>query len=259
MDKPEDGKNRDFVDALARGLDVLLACAESPNGITLAEAARRTGTTRASARRSLLTLAAKGFLIEDERSFRLTPKVLTLAAPLASRPLPRLAQPILDRLSKTFGESFSLAALVEQDIVYLARSEARRIVALDLTVGSRLPAWCTSMGRVLLAGLPQRERQAHLPDAFVARTPKTIVDRTALLDLLHCIEREGYCLLDEELEQGLRSLAVPVRRPDGSVAASLNVSTQTIRTSRDTLIEKLLPALHAAADLISPATARGAV
>lgn len=259
MDKPEDGKNRDFVDALARGLDVLLACAESPNGITLAEAARRTGTTRASARRSLLTLAAKGFLIEDERSFRLTPKVLTLAAPLASTPLPRLAQPILDRLSKTFGESFSLAALVERDIVYLARSEARRIVALDLTVGSRLPAWCTSMGRVLLAGLPERERHAHLPEALVARTPKTIIDRTALLDLLHCIERDGYCLLDEELEQGLRSLAVPVRRPDGSVAASLNVSTQTIRTSQDTLIEKLLPALHAAADLISPATAREAI
>lgn len=259
MDKPEDEKSRDFVEALARGLDVLMACAESPNGISLAEAARQTGSTRASARRSLLTLAAKGFLIEDERSFRLTPKVLTLAAPLASTPLPRLAQPILDRLSQTFGESFSLAALVERDIVYLARSEARRIVVLDLTVGSRLPAWCTSMGRVLLAGLSWQERQARVPEALVARTPKTIIDRTALLDVLHRIERDGYCFLDEELEQGLQSLAVPVRRPDGSVAAALNVSTQTIRTSQNILMEQVLPALHAAADLISPATGRGAI
>ncbi|TLU71805.1 IclR family transcriptional regulator domain-containing protein [Lichenicoccus roseus] len=252
MDKQAEDR-RDFVEALARGLDILVVCANAPNGIRLADVARQTGTTRASARRSLLTLAAKGFLVADEGGFRLTPKVLTLAAPLLSAPLPRLAQPILDQLSARFGESFSLAALAGQDIVYLARSEARRIIALDLTVGSRLPAWCTSMGRVLIAGLPPHEREALLPDTLVLRTPRTITDRRSLLAVLEQVGRDGYCLLDEELEQGLRSLAVPVRHPDGRVAAALNVSTQTARTDRDTLLQQVLPALDEAARSIAPA------
>ena len=253
MSKLVEEDRRDFVEALSRGLDILMACAEFPSGISLAEAARQTGNTRASARRSLLTLAAKGFLIADGSGFRLTPKVLTLVAPLLSAPLPRLAQPILDGLSATFGESFSLAALVESEIVYLVRSQARRIIALDLTVGSRLPAWCTSMGRVLIAGLSRPEWEARLPDTLVARTPRTITDRTCLLEVLHQVHGNGYCLLDEELEQGLLSLAVPVRLPDGSVAAALNVSTQTSRTRPDTLIERVLPALNEASRSISPA------
>ncbi len=245
--------DRDYVDALARGLDILMACAAEPAGVTLAEAARRTGTTRASARRSLLTLVAKGYLTTDERIFRLTPKVLALAAPLASAPIVRVIQPVLDDLSRRFDESFSLAALVESDIVYIARSEARRIMALNLVVGSRLPAWYTSMGRVLLARLPAAEREIRVPTTLSARTPKTLTDRTALMGELDRVRADGYCILDEELELGLRSLAVPIFRPNGSVAAALNVGSQAQRTSREMLTETFLPALMEASAILSPA------
>ncbi|MBO1326118.1 helix-turn-helix domain-containing protein [Acetobacter sp. TBRC 12305] len=247
--------DRDYVDALARGLDILMACANEPAGLTLAEAARRTGTTRASARRSLLTLVAKGYLITDGRLFRLTPKVLALAAPLASAPIVRTTQPVLDDLSRRFDESFSLATLVESDIVYLVRSEARRIVSLNLGAGSRLPAWCTSMGRVLLASLPVAERQAHVPAVLNPRTPRTLTDRVSLMAVLDRVGADGYCILDEELELGLRSLAVPVVRPDGTVAAALNIGTQSQRTSIETLTGTLLPALREAAALLAPAFA----
>ncbi|MFT8674573.1 MAG: IclR family transcriptional regulator C-terminal domain-containing protein [Acetobacter sp.] len=253
MSAPRPVTDRDYVDALARGLDILMACATEPAGLTLAEAARRTGTTRASARRSLLTLVAKGYLITDDRLFRLTPKVLALAAPLAAAPIMRTTQPVLDDLSRRFDESFSLSTLIDSDIVYLARSEARRIVALNLGAGSRLPAWCTSMGRVLLANLPDTTREALVPAQLKARTPKTLTDRAALMAVLERVQADGYCILDEELELGLRSLAVPVTRPDGTVAAALNIGTQSQRTSAATLTQTMLPALREAACLLAPA------
>ncbi|MCQ9156301.1 helix-turn-helix domain-containing protein [Acidomonas methanolica] len=130
--------NKDFVEALGRGLDVLLACADAPEGLALTEVARRTGTTRASARRSLLTLAAKGFLVTDGRLFRVTPKVLALAAPFLSAPAAQRVQPVLEELSRRFDESFSVAMLAESDIIYVARTEARRIISLNLAPGARL-------------------------------------------------------------------------------------------------------------------------
>ena len=248
----------DFVAALARGLDVLQVCADQPDGVTLAEAARRTGHTRASVRRSLLTLASRGYLILDGRDFVATPKILSLGVGLSRMPLSRLAQPLLDRLSRAHGESFSMAMLDGRDIVYVARSEARRILAVDLSVGSRLPAYCTSMGRVLLAGLPEADRAARLPASPEARTDRTITDASRLLDLLRQVDRDGYCILDQELEVGLRSLAVPVRRADGRVAIALNVSTQAGRVDLAAL-RRLLPALQAAAGDFGPLPAVAAI
>lgn len=220
----QDEDNKDFVAALGRGLDVLQVFADQPDGITLAEVARRTGHSRASARRSLLTLAAKGYLLLEQRDFVATPKVLSLGVGLSRMPLSRQAQPLLDRLSREHGESFSMAMLDGRDIVYVARSKARRILAVDLSVGSRLPAYCTSMGRVLLAGLPDAERAARLPAALEARISRTVTAAPALLKLLRQVGKDGYCLLDQELELRLRSLAVPIRRSDSRVAATTAIS-----------------------------------
>ncbi|MBO1360118.1 helix-turn-helix domain-containing protein [Acetobacter sacchari] len=248
-----DKASRDFVDALARGLDVLLTCADASEGLTLAEVARRTDTTRASARRSLLTLVAKGYLVSDGRLFSLTPKVLALAAPMISAPLTRNVQPVLDELSNRFDESFSVAVLSGSDIIYLARAEARRIVSLNLGPGTRLPAWCTSLGRVLLADLPPADWACLIPPVLAQRTATTKTDRTLLMQELRRVAEDGYSILDEELEPGLRSLAVPIRRQGGQVVAALNVGTQSHRTSRDDLEKVFLPALKQAADIIAPA------
>ncbi len=257
MSDPIDVNSREFVTALARGLDVLQACAASPKGVTLADAARQTGLARASVRRSLLTLCATGYVIVDGRMFLLTPKVLTLGAGLAIDSLPRLAQPLLDRLSRDFDESFSIATLDGPDILYVARSEARRIVALTLAVGSRLPAYCTSMGRVLLASLPPAEMERRLPESLLARTPRTVTDRTILVRLIAQVHHEGYCILDQELELGLRSLAVPVLNAAGDVVAALNVGTQAARTPLRDLRRVLLPALQEAALSLRPAMQKG--
>jgi IclR family pca regulon transcriptional regulator len=163
------------------------------------------------------------------------------------------AQPVLDDLSRTFGESFSVAILDASDILYVARSEARRILALDLAVGSRLPAYCTSMGRVLLAALDPTEAARRLPGALSPRTPRTITDPAALAAILAQVRDEGYCIVDQELELGLRSLAVPIIGPDGQIAAALNVSTQAARTTIRDLRRVLLPALEEAAMRLAPA------
>lgn len=247
-----DPDSRDFNTALARGLDVLQACAAAPRGITLSEASRRTGLARASVRRALLTLAATGYVVADGNSFLLTPKVLSFGAGPGADSLPRLVQPLLDRLSREFGESFSVATLDGPDILYVARSEARRIMTVALAVGSRLPAHCSSMGRVLLAALPADELSRRLPPVLPSRTSRTVTDRAALLILLAQVHDEAYCIVDQELELGLRSLAVPIIDGAGQVRAALNVSTQAARTSLRDLRRILLPALEAGAAGLSP-------
>ncbi|WP_159103447.1 IclR family transcriptional regulator domain-containing protein [Asaia prunellae] len=212
--------------ALARGLDALRICARYPNGMTLSAVARELSLPRAAVRRSLLTLSAMGYVSQTGAIFQITPKVLDLAAGMMNLPLPKLAHPVLQQLSDTLQESASVAILDGLDILYVARSESRRILSVDLGIGARLPAWCTSMGRVLLAYLSESQRREHMPIELVARTPRTITDRVLLSTLLDRIRDDGYCIQDQELEMGLRSVAVPIWGAEGRVVAALNVSTQ---------------------------------
>ncbi|MCP1196043.1 helix-turn-helix domain-containing protein [Acetobacter senegalensis] len=240
-------ESRDFVTALARGLDVLRVCAAAPEGRSLSDVARETDMPRAAARRALLTLVATGYVVQSGRLFQPTPRVLDLSARVADMPLPRLAQPILDKLSNTLGESASLAILDGTDILYIARSENRRILAVDLRVGAKLPAWCTSMGRVLLAVLSEAERSRHIPKKLDSRTTRTTTDHETLSMILDSIKDDGYCIQDQELELGLRSVAAPVFGHDGKVVAALNISTQASRTPLRLLRHTIVPAVREAA------------
>ncbi|NHO33020.1 IclR family transcriptional regulator domain-containing protein [Acetobacter fallax] len=246
-------ESRDFVTGLARGLDVLRVCAASPEGLTLSDVARVVDLPRAAVRRSLLTLVATGYVTRSGRLFQPTPRVLGLSARVADMTLPRLAQPVLDELSRTLDESASLATLDGPDILYIGRSETRRILSVDLSVGSRLPAWCTSMGRILLAALPPGERQSHIPTILPARTPKTITDHARLSATLDDIATAGYCILEQELETGLRSVAAPVRDGEGRVVAALNVGTQAARTSLRDVRRVIVPAVVRAAATLTEA------
>ena len=246
--------SRDFVTSLARGIEVLSACGRSEAGVTLAEAARLTGLSRATVRRSLLTLAAIGYVAADGRRFAQTAKVLTLAGgALRTMPLARLAQPVLDQLRRTLDESCSLATLDGDDIIYVARAETRRIISVDLAVGSRLPAFCTSMGRVLLAGLDPDELTRRLASLDLAPlTERTVTEPQALLAVLKRVREDGFCVVDQELERGLRSVGVPVRSASGTVVAAINVSTQVSRVSLDDLHATILPVLQEAAARLHP-------
>ena len=252
-DVPEEEGGRDFVAALARGLEVLRHCAASGSaGTTLADVARATGFSRAAVRRSLLTMTQCGYLQTDGRRFQSTPRVKLLAAAIPGASAAGRAQPILEQTSRKLDESVSLATLDGAEIVYVARAERRRILALDLKVGARLPAYATSMGRVLLAFLPADRLAPLMALPRVKRTPRTVIDEAGLRLVLERVREDRYCLVDGELELGLRSLAVPIARSDGSVAAALNVSTLGARTRLPEMRRTLLPALQQAAAAIAP-------
>lgn len=240
----------DFMTSLARGLAVIRAFSDHPRGQTIPQISRRTGIPRAAVRRCIHTLSRLGYLTGQDRHFSLGPKILALGyAYLTSTPLPATAQPILDRLSAAVGESSSIAILEEQEIVYIARATtSRRIMSVHLGPGSRLPAYCTSMGRVLLAHLPPQELRAYL--AHVKLTPvtdRTITSREKLAQVLETVRRNGYALVDQELEIGLRSMAVPVKDPSGRVVAAMNVGTQATRHPLREMETHILPNLKEAA------------
>jgi IclR family pca regulon transcriptional regulator len=245
---------RSYVTALARGLSVLKAFDDQNARLTLSDVARIVDLPRASARRALLTLETLGYIESNGRSFSLSPQVLTLArAYLASSPVPRVAQGFLENVSETLGESCSLSILHGDEVIYIARSTRKRIGSLHRDVGAHLPAHCTSMGRVLLAALPDAEL-----DRFVASTrlqsftPYTVTDAGELRAILEKARRNGYSLVDQELEIDLRSVAVPVQNADGRVIAGMNVSAQASRTHKKQLIDRFLPALREAAMKMRP-------
>lgn len=215
-----------FVQSLARGLAVIRAFGADSPAMTLSEVARKTEMSRAAARRFLLTLIELGYLRSDGREFTLTAKVLELGyAYLSGQSLPQLAAPALEDLSAGLGESVSMAVLDGTDIVYVARVHTRRIMSVGIAVGSRFPAYATSMGRVLLAGLDDEQVAAVLARSDLRTlTPNTSTDTAALLDAVRTVRREGWASVDQELEIGLRSIAVPVRNPAGAVVAAVNVS-----------------------------------
>lgn len=249
----------EHVQSLARGLDVIrvfTAGPESGSGqmrgaLTLTEVAERTGLSRATARRFLLTLTDLGYVSQRERTFELTPKVLELGySYFASADLPQIIQPVLEDVSAHLGESVSAAVLDGTDIVYIARAHIRRIMRINLNVGTRLPAYATSMGRVLLAYLPEQETHQGLRFPLQPLTPHTVTNPDELMSALQTVRQRGWSLVEHELEVGLRSLAVPVFGPEGVVAA-MNVAlgvTNGLDASHAELERRFVMPLQAAAE-----------
>jgi IclR family pca regulon transcriptional regulator len=238
--------------SLARGLAVLRAFSQQRPNQSISQLSLRTGIPRAAVRRCLHTLARLGYVGHDadRKTFALRAKVLTLGfAHLSSTPLAALAQPVLDAVSEKLHESSSLAVLEGDEVVYMVRSKSsRRIMSVDLGIGSRLPAYCTTLGRVLLAGLAPAELQAHLARAPIQRhTQHTLTGKERLRQAIELASEQGYAVVDQELEIGLRSIAVPVRDSNGRVVAAINAGTQAHRISVAELEKRFLPVLAAAA------------
>ena len=247
-DAPATGAQRPgdaFVQSFARGLAVLRSFGADAPAQTLTGAAERSGLTRAGARRILLTLQQLGYVEAEGRLFRLTPRVMELGfAYLSSQPVWHLAQPVMEELVQDIHESSSAAVLDGDDIVYVLRVPAKKIMAISLGPGSRLPAYCTAMGRVLLAGLPETERRARLARApLAARTARTVTDVEALMAVLDDVRRDGHALVHGELEEGLVSMAAPIVNRAGRVIAAINVSAQDQRMPPDQMRKRLLPRL----------------
>lgn len=240
------------VQSLARGLAVIRTFdAEHPSR-TLSDVARATGLTRAAARRFLLTLADLGYVRSDGRAFSLTPRVLELGyAYLSGQTLPELAQPHLERLSAEVGESSSVSVLDGRDVVYIARVATSRIMTVAITVGTHFPAYVTSMGRVLLAGQSAEALDRYFTETPLERfTDRTRTDPTALRRVIAEAGRRGWALVDQELEQGLRSIAVPIRDASGATIAATNVSAHSSRRTLEDVRTTLLPPLQRAAAAI---------
>ena len=235
----------DIIGSLAKGLRVLEAFGAEHPRLSIAETADRTGLDRATARRCLLTLHAEGYADYDGKFFTLTPRVLRLGmGALAALPLAQLVQPWLDQLSERIGQSTSVSILDETEIVYLARAAQRRVMSIGLLPGSRLPAHCTSMGRVLLAALPGPEARAVIDASDLSpRTPFSRTDPEEIIAEIGRVRAQGYALIDQEVELGLRSLAVPLLSARGRVVAALNTGVAAVQAEPDALAALYLPAL----------------
>jgi len=242
------GRGPDFVQSLERGLAVIRAFdADSPH-LTLSDVARATGLTRAAARRFLHTLVELGYVRTDGRLFSLRPRVLELGySYLSSLSLPELALPHMERLVEQVHESCSLAVLDGEEVVYVARVPTKRIMSVAISVGTRFPAYATSMGRVLLAHADPGWLEDYLSRVRMQQlTRRTVTDPAKLRTVLARIRSQGFSLVDQELEEGLRSMAVPVR-DSGAVVAAMNVSAHISRGSAEVIRRELLPPLFDAA------------
>ena len=254
-----DGLDRDYVQSLSRGLTVLEAFNAERPAMTLADMSRATGLTRATVRRLLLTLVALGFVCTDGRTFELTPRVLDLGfAYVSSLQLPDIAQPFMEALSDRVHESVSASVLDGSQIVYVARVNTQRIMGISLAIGSRLPAAWTSMGRVLLAGLSDPQLDDFLDGLVVSGgpTPQSINDIDTLRSEILAIRGQGYALIDQELEVGIRSVAAPLRDRRGRTLAAINVGTHAARVTLKELRGVILPDLLATARSIEAQLAK---
>lgn len=249
MSIEEPSTRSDLVGSLERGLGVLEILAAHPAGLTMSEVAERAGLTRAGARRFLLTLVATGYARQEGRNFRLSPRLITLARTwLSGFSLWAYAEPFMREVSQALNESCSAAVLSDEDVVYVARIAGGRLVAVALHVGTRLPAYCTSMGRVLLSGLQDAELGAFLAHArIIAKTDRTVTDPVEIARLVAKARADGYAIVDQELEIGLRSIAVPIRDRTGAIVAAINVSTQSARMPLSEMEREFLPLLKQAA------------
>jgi IclR family transcriptional regulator, pca regulon regulatory protein len=243
-----------FMTSLARGLIVIQAFTQQNPQMTISQLSIKTGLSRAAVRRCLYTLTKLGFAgAEDGSRYSLRPRMLTLSHTYtSSNTLSTAAQPILERMSATLRESFSVATLDGEDIVYIARTQVNRVMAVDLHIGSRLPAYCTSMGRILLAYLPPEQLEQYLAKVnLIPHTTRTITSVEKLRVILRNIRRNGYAICDQEYEVGLRSLAVPVSSSSGRVVATLNLSGNAPRLSVLEMQSRYLAPLRSAATELS--------
>ncbi len=238
--------NPDFVLSLARGLRVIESFEGHHEGRSIVEISRSTGLSRAAIRRLLYTLEMLGYVERSRQVYRLKAQVLHLGFSfLSSSSVVEAARPVLEHISEQLHESSSMSMLDGGQIVYVARSAASRILAAGLSVGSRLPAYCTSMGRVLLSSLPDDQLDHYLRDLKpTSYTPKTLTRIPQIKKAILQVRRDGYAIVDEELEAGLRSIAVPVSTRSNHIVAAINVGTHISRVDRDTLIRVCLPALQ---------------
>jgi IclR family pca regulon transcriptional regulator len=245
-----DAESPDFVASFARGLAVIRAFGPGARRLTLTEVASRAEITRAAARRFLLTLAALDYARSDGKYFELTPRIMEIGyAYLSSIELWDSLQPDLERVTETVQESCSASVLDGAEIVYVARSASRhRVMSIGLGIGTRLPAHATAMGQVLLAGLGPEDLAAYLARGPLARfTGNTLTDPADLKARLAEVTRQGYAIVDQELEYGLRALAVPLRGRDGQAIAAMNVSVHAERVGAEALVASYLPVLRSAA------------
>jgi IclR family pca regulon transcriptional regulator len=254
-DAPEPSEltpSSEFVQSLARGLAVIRAFDATHPELGLSEVARATGLTRATARRLLLTLVRLGYVRQDGNRFALRPRVLELGfSYLSALSLPELAQPHMEALVAHVNESSSIAVLDDTDIVYVVRVPTRRIMSITIAVGTRLPAYPTSMGRVLLAALDPETLDDRLARTKIrALTPTTVPDVEVLHSELERVRARGWAAVDQELEQGVRSVAVPIRNAGGNVSAAMNVSVHASRMTMQDLRKQVLPELSRAAEAI---------
>ena len=235
----------DFVQSLERGLSVIRSFDADRPEQTLSEVAASAGVTRAAARRFLLTLEDLGYVRSEGRFFSLTARVLELGyAYLSSLSLPDVAEPHLEALVAEVNESSSVSVMDGNDVVYVARVPTSRIMTVVISVGTRFPAYATSMGRVLLAGMPEAELEVYLANVLLeSLTPRTVSSIAALRGELTRVRAQGYALVNQELEDGLRAIAAPIRDRTGRVIAAVNVSAHASRTSLEVMRRDLLPPL----------------
>lgn len=235
----------DYIGSLAKGLRVIEAFGQGASRLSVADAAREADLDRATARRCLLTLHALGYADYDGKFFSLTPRVLRLGmSALVGMPLPQLVQPWIDQLSEQIGQSCSVCILDQADIVYVARAAQRRVMSIGLMPGSRLPAHCSSMGRVLLANLPEADARAIVERSDRSpRTPNMLTDPREIMEKIAEARTLGYALINQEVEIGLRSIAVPLYNVQGQVVAALNSGVAAVHAEPGQLVEAFLPAL----------------
>ncbi|HEV7617497.1 MAG TPA: IclR family transcriptional regulator C-terminal domain-containing protein [Burkholderiaceae bacterium] len=234
-----------FMTSLARGLAVIRAFSDRRRSLTIAQISHKTGIPRAAVRRCLHTLKQLGYADSEANNFTLKPKILTLGySYLSSTPLTVSAQPYMDQISRTLNESCSLAVLDGNNVLYVSRSSTSRIMSVALNVGSRLPAYCTSLGRAMLAYLPDDALKAYFNSVELkAYTERTVVSQKRLKEILAETREAGFTIVEEELEVGLRSIAVPVRGASGTVVAALNIGAQATRVTSRQMKETFLPVL----------------
>lgn len=236
----------DISGSFAKGLRALECFGANTPRLTIAQVAERTGMDRATARRCLLTLHAEGYAAYDGKFFTLTPRALRLGmGALSALPLPQIIQPWIDHLSEQIGQSCSVAILDETEIVYIARAAQRRVMSVGLMPGSRLPAHATSMGRVLLAALPDAQARAVVETAdLTPRTARSLTEPAAIMAEIARVRAAGYAAVDQEVEIGLRALAVPVLDAKGRVVAALNTGMAALHPTMDEVVQAYLPALQ---------------
>lgn len=255
ISKPQLRPGDSYVQSFARGLSVIRAFGADSPSMTLSQVATRAGLTRAGARRILLTLENLGYVTLNDKKFYLTPKILDLGyAYLSTAPFSVPAEPVMEELVADVHESCSISVLDGTEIVYVVRVPTSKIMTVSLGVGSRLPAYATSMGRVLLGGLDEARIKSMLAASTIkAHTKYTVTDPKKLLSIITDDHDRGWSYVNQELEEGLRSIAVPLRDRTGKVIAAMNISGQANRNSEKMLTAEFLPKLLKAADKINDA------